>query len=325
MSIHDQGSLIMHMQGDSDIDPDDPIFEPHLPDSRPPSPSSDFSKYIPQILTDCLESSAIASTGLAKLFLKSEFSDVKIVCKGVVFPAHWLVLRSQSTFFELLFKGGYKENEENVVRLQEETPKMIFRLLSYIYLGSYKDYPTDHSKYRTIHGMYGNYREQRAFHFRYSRTVNFSMYRLADKFGIPGLGRLAFEKHEEVLKDIDITYDMLLLSTKHAYESFEGRFDAMRLIHMEAIALMLERMAPSSSPYFERSPTYPHIYNPQEDWRLASLMVAYPEFSFDLHCHRTWIQHCNNSVMDIPNKRPTNYVQRGMGFWDIKFGWAVGK
>ncbi|KAL5333676.1 BTB/POZ protein [Aspergillus crustosus] len=73
---------------------------------------------------------------IASLHLNSDYSDIKIVCKGRTLPAHKLVVCSRSEYFKRACFGGFKETQEPIC-LDNTDPVLIERVLEFLYTGKY--------------------------------------------------------------------------------------------------------------------------------------------------------------------------------------------
>ncbi|CAI7627463.1 unnamed protein product [Penicillium viridicatum] len=75
-----------------------------------------------------MSTSADIQDVMRDLFLRGQFSDMEIICQGITFKS----------------SPGYclhpvKESTEKSIRIQEDTPETIERVLSYLYLREYDD------------------------------------------------------------------------------------------------------------------------------------------------------------------------------------------
>ncbi|KAL5332136.1 BTB/POZ protein [Aspergillus crustosus] len=73
---------------------------------------------------------------IASLHLNSEYSDLKIICKGRTFPAHKLVVCSRSEYFKRACFGEFKETRDPI-RLDNTDPVLLEKVLEFLYTGNY--------------------------------------------------------------------------------------------------------------------------------------------------------------------------------------------
>ena len=78
------------------------------------------------------------NTVTSDLWSKKEFADVVFIVGTERFPAHKLVLATQSEYFRGLLYGGMKEATRRDITLPEDiiTPEAFRRILQYAYTGS---------------------------------------------------------------------------------------------------------------------------------------------------------------------------------------------
>ncbi|KAG2420519.1 hypothetical protein HFD88_000131 [Aspergillus terreus] len=75
--------------------------------------------------------------------LNNRFSDLTIVCRDKVFPAHRVVVCPQSDYFARACEGEFKESSGRI-EISDTDPILIEKTLQYLYTG---DYTTDLSNY----------------------------------------------------------------------------------------------------------------------------------------------------------------------------------
>ncbi|KAJ5752054.1 hypothetical protein N7520_008971 [Penicillium odoratum] len=75
-------------------------------------------------------------TGQFSLHLKSEYSDMTIICGDKTFPAHKLVVCPRSKYFHRACFGGFRE-AESPIHLDDQDPIIIEKMLEYLYKGDY--------------------------------------------------------------------------------------------------------------------------------------------------------------------------------------------
>ncbi|OQD64155.1 hypothetical protein PENPOL_c008G09793 [Penicillium polonicum] len=86
-----------------------------------------------------MSTSADIQDVMQDLLLRGQFSDMEIICQGVTFKAHRAIVCTQSRYFNSAMCDGFKESTEKSIRIQEDTPETIQRVLSYLYLREYDD------------------------------------------------------------------------------------------------------------------------------------------------------------------------------------------
>ncbi|RPA71967.1 hypothetical protein BJ508DRAFT_381801 [Ascobolus immersus RN42] len=220
-------------------------WDPTPPDSPAPTAAAFDSGYVQRPVQ-----ASDVDAAVARLFLSEEYADIRIVVKGGgeggegngdggneerVYPAHKNIVCTQCEFFELCCRSGFREAQTNTITITDESPKTIYRLLSYLYLKSYSDQPTS---WRDRHNE-----SDHTGQFHHSTYINFSMYRLAQKYGVPGLARHAVEKHFTRLDDVNLLTEHCW-AAKLAYETFEGRWDAMRRVHVVHVGDLMSSSGP---------------------------------------------------------------------------------
>ena len=68
---------------------------------------------------------------------EGEFIDVRLKAGEEVFPAHRIVLAANSDYFHVMFTGGMKESNQEVIELKDESisPDALKIVMDYIYTG----------------------------------------------------------------------------------------------------------------------------------------------------------------------------------------------
>lgn len=167
-------------------------------------------------------------------------------------------------------------------------------MLSFLYRGTYSQSPTA-SDGEEDAGT------------EYSTKINFGMYRVADKFGIPGLSKVAAEMQKFNLWETRSWVSenkMDVHATKHAYRLFSGRYDAMRMVCMASLAITLHRDGLVT----------------EADVR--PLCEEHEDLGPDLQQWSEWERAFFNE--ETPTSRPEEWVRNSKGGWDVKYGWGQG-
>ncbi|RPA85673.1 hypothetical protein BJ508DRAFT_373276 [Ascobolus immersus RN42] len=231
------------------------------------------------------------------MFLNPDFADIKVICGDRVFPAHKMILCPQSDFFAACFQGPFRESHEGVVTITDEKPKTIYRLLHFLYKKDYLDVPSA--------GAAG-------CDLSYCTKVNFTMYHLAYKFGIPELAKRAAVKQRYLLRSNGII-ETDIWSADLAYRCFKGRHDAMRMIHVAILGCEFEGI--NGEDMEKKHP------------ELKKLCEKYPELCWDLMVYRDWEQRFPDEDRgngdEYPSwERPYEWVRNKRGGYDIEFQWG---
>ncbi|RPA80052.1 hypothetical protein BJ508DRAFT_377287 [Ascobolus immersus RN42] len=274
------------------IDRSQPMHTP--PDSRVGSPVSSDCDFEIDYFTPKSEVSDNRNIAIGRFFNSNEYSDMTVVCGDETFPAHRIVLCSQSEFF---LDSMRSKKDETVVTISDEEPKTIYRLLRYLYTGDYPDHPR--SKHPELDNGYEGTRLESYFH--YSVNVNYEMYRLAAKFGVPGLAKRAVYKHERQLAEMPYVEERVW-SCAVAYSRFPGQHDAMRMIHVPKLA----------------DPEFKYVWD-DEAFSMAdelrSLLHWEKSLDREYQAHCKWAKaHFENSKYRY---RPRSFMPNGRHGWDL--------
>ncbi|KAI2994449.1 hypothetical protein CBS147346_10487 [Aspergillus niger] len=73
---------------------------------------------------------------MSNLHLSSEYSDLKIICKDKIFPAHKLLVCPRSKYFHRACFAGFKETKGSIC-LDDKSPVLIEKVLEFLYTGNY--------------------------------------------------------------------------------------------------------------------------------------------------------------------------------------------
>lgn len=112
------------------------------------------------------------------------FSDFEIVCNGVSFAVHRLVISMHSTFFDRICKSGFKESEDRRVDLSEDPVAAVCLMINYFYTFAYSW--GDESLESLPPGARGSEADGWGWFLIHAQLAV-----LADKYDIPDLGTLA--------------------------------------------------------------------------------------------------------------------------------------
>ncbi|RPA76712.1 hypothetical protein BJ508DRAFT_417483 [Ascobolus immersus RN42] len=138
------------------------------------------------------------------LLRTGKWSDLTLKCgdSDEVFRVHKTIVCSQSEFFEACVESGMKESGENEIRLVEEEPADVARMLEFLYGGAYWEHAKEEGG-KTSEEIYLEHQEEM---LKDGETVggldgkedpvmvNARMFVLADKYGIPTLRKEAVRK-----------------------------------------------------------------------------------------------------------------------------------
>ncbi|RPA80050.1 hypothetical protein BJ508DRAFT_415562 [Ascobolus immersus RN42] len=268
------------------------------PPSRGASPDSSGRPYEvkPSQATD-------PSTAVQKLFLQEIYSDFKIIVGDKTYPAHKNIVCSQSEYFTCAFRNNFVENQDSIITITDETPKSIYRLLHYLYGKNYDDFPNPEGPFSD-----GS--------FEYTTRVNFTMYRLADKYGIPGLAKLAVAKQQEYYLDTDIDVSQIVWAARRAYARFQGRHDAMRMLHVIETGRRLAKCTPKQ---LFLNDDNEDVYD-LDDFR--AFCKENGEFGWDVWQHYNWEKaHGEDDRPEFGEGRPKEWKRSARGGWDLVLGW----
>ncbi|KAI1517870.1 BTB/POZ domain containing protein [Pyrenophora tritici-repentis] len=151
---------------------------------------------------------------ILRAYKNGDFTDLVISCGGSEFAVHSVVVGSACEFFAKSLKFPGKEAEKRRIDLQEDDPEMIRRLVAYLYVGR------DVNKQCACLAPNLTKIEQLVFSIgtpelaltssigetickgiqvKEPLTIHATMYALADKYQVAGLGGVAKAKFEETL------------------------------------------------------------------------------------------------------------------------------
>ncbi|RPA72576.1 hypothetical protein BJ508DRAFT_381473 [Ascobolus immersus RN42] len=144
------------------------------------------------------------SEALCQLLRDGTGSDLVLVCGGENLPAHSLLLESQCEFFAACLGSGMKESSERRIELKEENLDDVKRMLEYLYTGTFWEHDLGHKgkkDQRASEEIYNSFKNPSAERSDEQKQADplivcIRMYKLADKFGIPGLREEVWSKLE---------------------------------------------------------------------------------------------------------------------------------
>ncbi|CAG7980488.1 unnamed protein product [Penicillium salamii] len=126
------------------------------------------------------------------MLLDPKYSDLNIVCSDKVFSVHKCIVCTQSEFFAKACDGGFHEASANEIKLPEEEPALVQKMVEYLYTSNYimdahSSVPKGTDSSENPPAVFDDF----SFHV--------SMYSLADRMFISGLKALASQKTERGL------------------------------------------------------------------------------------------------------------------------------
>ena len=90
---------------------------------------------LPLIEPPSLDSSSEFQKNLCGYFNDSEFSDVTFLVDGREIFAHKIILCTQSTYFDRIFKSGFRESKEKQVLIEDCSADTFMVMMEYLYTG----------------------------------------------------------------------------------------------------------------------------------------------------------------------------------------------
>ncbi|KAJ5729076.1 uncharacterized protein N7483_003584 [Penicillium malachiteum] len=75
--------------------------------------------------------------GTSSLFLNEEYSDLTIICKSEVFPAHKNILCTGSAYFKAACGNPAFIESQGIIDIKESEPMLLKKVLSFLYTGDY--------------------------------------------------------------------------------------------------------------------------------------------------------------------------------------------
>ncbi|KAI1819443.1 BTB/POZ protein [Xylaria intraflava] len=125
------------------------------------------------------------ATALTSARENGQFTDFTLICEGREYAVHRIVLSCYSKVFAAAFRSGMKEATSGRYEMNEDDPFMVYRMVQYMYSGTYKDQP----------GMPNSEQQESAS----ALQIHARMFMLADKYQIDELEIVAVERYKELL------------------------------------------------------------------------------------------------------------------------------
>ncbi|KAG6001875.1 hypothetical protein E4U21_003752 [Claviceps maximensis] len=221
------------------------------------------------------------------------FCDLEIVCGDTRFPAHRVIVCSQSPVIQAACVGPWKvKNQEQVVtrrrscrnlqeaasgtfEIKESSPVLVKRMIDYMYSGSYDQFPR-----RDVVDPEGQLLEELSELGTACPIIHHAkMVTLADMYMVKGLGDFAMKTITKLVKDEKTSH----MITECIPEIYASSFDSCGSIRQLIIASMRERTA--------RPPLDPHMNELLQD-----VMGKVPEFTCDFlksYLEAPLLGHCD--------------------------------
>lgn len=121
-------------------------------------------------------------------------ADLTIKCGSLDVEAHSHVLCQNSSYFTVVCKGGFLEEQTQELKLPAEEEFLIRRLLCFRYTTGYDDDPYGDERHPPPHIAAPAYLNR--------LHLNAQMYSIADKYDIPKLKEKAAEKFDAVIWEV---------------------------------------------------------------------------------------------------------------------------
>jgi len=64
------------------------------------------------------------------------FQDISFDVEGTIIPAHKLILRVRTEYFNSMFASGLRESQQKIIRIYDCTPQVFIDILKFIYIDS---------------------------------------------------------------------------------------------------------------------------------------------------------------------------------------------
>ncbi|KAJ9493181.1 hypothetical protein VN97_g72 [Penicillium thymicola] len=129
------------------------------------------------------------------LLLRGQFSDMEIIRQRITFKVHRAIVCTQSKYFNSAICDGFKDSTERSIRIREDTPETIERVLSYLHHREYDDRGT--IQYQTVHKPAPSSPGDKTNDTESTKNIalnNMRVFITANKFGIDSLQSSATQK-----------------------------------------------------------------------------------------------------------------------------------
>ncbi|KAF2220518.1 BTB/POZ protein [Elsinoe ampelina] len=153
---------------------------------------------------------------IPKYFKNQSFSDVTIILQGRKIPAHRVVLAAESSFFDKLFTGSFKDSSASELSLEHDDPDAMEELIRFMY--------TQNSDGIDTH--FGSFAIDKLC----------KLITVADKYGVARLRNVALRELLNILRGRYTragTRDVLTALAELPTHMLEPSFDQMLLVFRE--------------------------------------------------------------------------------------------
>ena len=239
-------------------------------------------------------------------FLASErLTDIEIICGSYKFKAHKLVLAMASGFFNALSDSAFIEGQTSTVRLDEEQPALVARLLLFAYTSSYPTTPISDQpvpQFKMLPEPPIN-EDGRATEWTFRANIHVHMYQLADKYDMPLMKAqarkrflIAFYGKDEYHPDFEIFGTAV--ETCH----WSTKADMISYVYTQAPSVDRELRDIVSHYYIRRMNTTKDYRSLMESTAMRDLVINTPDFATDVAlCTDTTMVHMCESC-DLKKK-----------------------
>ncbi|KAL8833635.1 MAG: hypothetical protein Q9170_004156 [Blastenia crenularia] len=168
-------------------------------------------------------------------------SDVMISCGDDTFQVHRAVVCPQSPFFKAALEAGFKESFTRTIKLEEESPLTIARLMSFLYMGSYGGVSSTQSNPFYVHQI--ETKQQTAEQHHETLMLHSTMYACSVRYGVAALKEQALLKFKDLLlqrwpmHDLPALVAAVYSTTPPNDKGLRDRILVLCLEHLEDITL----------------------------------------------------------------------------------------
>lgn len=120
-----------------------------------------------------------------------DFIDFKILCDGVDFDVHKIILCSQSPVFHAACTGKFREASDSTYQMTDESILVVKKLLDYLYTGDYSE---------LINDSPADVQPEEPLLSTSPLQIHAQMFALGDKYCIPELCNTALEKYLNIIE-----------------------------------------------------------------------------------------------------------------------------